>query len=101
MGSKFPHCMVENIDTVSSCLKALGLCAGVWDKDLTKMFAPCPAPMEAHSIAGVLACGVSASEDLAQCFALQEILKKAAAHGILRLGGALKVLGKCWLDPVF
>ena len=63
--------------------------------------------MEAHSIAGVLACGdfkiigVSSSEDLAQSFALQEILEKAATHGILRLGGGLKVLGKCWLDPSF
>ena len=57
MGLKFPHCMIENIDCVSSTLKALGLYVGVWDKDPTKIFASCPAPMETHSIAGVLACG--------------------------------------------
>ena len=107
MGTKFPHCMVENIDIVSGRLKNLGLCVGVWDKDPTKIFASCPAPMEAHSIGGVLACGdfkivgVSPSEDLAQWFALQAILEKVVTHGILQLGCDLHVLGKCWLESGF
>ena len=52
MGTKFPHCMVENIDVVSGRHKDLGLCVGVWDKDPTKIFASCPVPMKAHSMEG-------------------------------------------------
>ena len=63
--------------------------------------------MEAHSIGGVLACGdfkivgVSPSEDLAKCFALQAILEKAVTHGILQLGCDLHVFGKCGLESGF
>ena len=63
--------------------------------------------MEVHSIEAVLACGdfkiagVSPGEGLAQSFALQAILEKAVAHGILQLGCDLHVLGKCWLESGF
>ena len=64
-------------------------CAGQRsNKDLCLLSRPNGGPL----YLGALACGdfkivgVSPSEDLAQCFALQAISEKAVTHGILQLG---------------
>ena len=53
-GKRFPEITMDKIAQLSSRLKRLKLCAGVWDKEPTSVFAMCPVPAEIHQISGIL-----------------------------------------------
>ena len=101
-GKRFPEITMDKIAQLSSRLKRLKLCAGVWDKEPTSVFAMCPVPAEIHQISGILnnpefgVRAISSSRKHANACTLAIILDSASSHGILTLGNKLGLLPLKW-----